>query len=348
MNQKIRFSWIKLFLCFTLSFSLFGCRRTTQPTPSSQSREISQESVATLNTIPAYTGEPYVTINNNVPFFEENEWTTNSFHYYFDLDELGRVTQAYACLGTDLLPDNKRQDISSVKPTGFINHNYSFMSDGMVYNRAHLIAYMLSGQNANPKNLMTGTRYLNIDGMLPFENIVHDYIQETGNHVMYRVTPIFEGDDLVARGVLMEAYSVEDQGKGVEFCVYCYNVQPGVAINYATGENKVDESMSDEQIAAFYDKSKKSTKTPAANNQTSNTNSSVSQSSEKTQNPPANLTPLPSDKEIRGYVLNTKSKKFHLPECSGAQNLKNKLDVFDSKEHLIANGYTPCQICMPS
>lgn len=341
--------WLKLFLCLTLSLSLFGCSRAAQK-PTSLSQEISGESVAALNTIPAYTGEPYVTINNNKPFFEENEWTTDSFHHYFDLDELGRVTGAYACLGTDLLPDNKRQDISSVKPTGFLNQSYSFMSDGMVYNRAHLIAYMLSGQNANPKNLMTGTRYLNIEGMLPFENIVHDYIEETGNHVMYRITPIFEGDDLVARGVLMEGYSVEDKGQGVEFCVYCYNVQPGVAINYATGENKVDESMSEEEIAAFYDKSRKSTKVPAANNVTKNSQESQvsTNTNSKTKNPPATIQTTPDDQEVRGYILNTKSRKFHLPECSGAQNLKNKIEVFDSKAQLIANGYAPCQICMPS
>ncbi len=328
-----RLGWLKwpLVLSLSLCLGLTGCAKSTPARL--ESENVQEEIEQTLATIPAYTGDPYVEINNNVPFFEEEEWTTKSFQEYFDLDELGRVSQAYACLGTDLMPDLKRQDISSVKPTGFINQRYSFLKDGMLYNRCHLIAFMLAGQNANPKNLMTGTRYLNIEGMLPFEDLVHDYIEETGNHVMYRVTPVFEGDDLVARGVIMEGYSVEDQGQGIEFCVYCYNVQPGVAINYTTGENQVDTSMSEDEILAFYE-APRSTKQPNANNtsRTSQTSLEVS-----------------DDEVVQTYIINTNSKKFHLPQCSGAQtmNEKNRLEVQNSKAQLLKEGYISCQICMP-
>ena len=328
-------AWLKwpLALSLSLCLGLSGCSQSTYLAPVESKQTIQEDIEETLATIPAYTGDPYVEINNNVPFFEEDEWTTQSFQHYFDLDELGRVTQAYACLGTDLMPDLKRQDISSVKPTGFINQRYSFLKDGMLYNRCHLVAFMLAGQNANPKNLMTGTRYLNIEGMLPFEDLVHDYIEETGNHVMYRVTPIFEDDDLVARGVVMEGYSVEDQGEGIEFCVYCYNVQPGVAINYTTGENQVDSSMSEEEILAFYENSSHATKQPKANN-TSSASSTAS---------------LSEDEIVQTYVINTNSKKFHLPTCSGAQtmNAKNRLEVQKSKAELLKEGYISCQICMP-
>lgn len=193
----------------------------------------------TLDQIPPYSGEPYIAVHDNVPYFDANEITSDAFTQFFDLDSLGRVTLAYGSLGPETLPSGKRGDISSVQPTGWVQTPYDFITDGgYLYNRCHLIAWSLSGQNDNPKNLMTGTRYFNIDGMTPFENMVRDYIKETGNHVMYRVTPMFSGNDLVARGALIEGYSVEDQGEGVEFCVFAYNVQPGVTIDYATGNNQ--------------------------------------------------------------------------------------------------------------
>lgn len=193
----------------------------------------------TLEQIPPYSGAPYIAVHDNVPYFDANEITSDAFAQFFDLDSLGRVTLAYGSLGPELLPEGKRGDISGVQPTGWVQTPYDFITDGgYLYNRCHLIAWSLSGQNDNPKNLMTGTRAFNIDGMIPFENMVRDYIKETGNHVMYRVTPMFSGNDLVARGALIEGYSVEDQGEGVEFCVYAYNVQPGVVIDYATGNNQ--------------------------------------------------------------------------------------------------------------
>jgi len=187
--------------------------------------------------IPAYSGEPYAVVNGNIPYFTDSDMTSESFEYYSDLDELGRCGTAYSSVGTDLMPTEKRGSISKVKPSGWQVSKYDFVDGKYLYNRCHLIGYQLTAENANEKNLITGTRYLNVDGMLPFENLVADYVKETENHVLYRVTPVFEGNNLVASGVLMEAESVEDAGDGVEYCVYVYNVQPGVEIDYATGEN---------------------------------------------------------------------------------------------------------------
>ena len=193
--------------------------------------------VISLENIPAYSGEAYVAINGNQPFFTEEDMTSSSYETYSPLDGLGRCGVAEACVGQDLMPTEERGSISSVKPTGWQVAKYDFVDGKYLYNRCHLIGYQLTAENANKQNLITGTRYLNVTGMLPFENMVADYIHETGNHVLYRVTPLFDGTDLVAQGVLMEALSVEDGGEGICFNVYCYNVQPGVTIDYATGDN---------------------------------------------------------------------------------------------------------------
>ena len=189
--------------------------------------------------MPAFAGAPYVAVNGNIPFFTTNQITAESYEFYSELDELGRCGLTVASIGKDLMPTEDRESISSVKPSGWQSASYdtSIVSGGYLYNRAHLIGFQLCGENANARNLITGTRYLNIDGMLPFENMVADYVKETENHVLYRVTPIYTGDNLVAEGVLMEGWSVEDNGEGICFCVYAYNVQPGIAINYATGES---------------------------------------------------------------------------------------------------------------
>lgn len=191
--------------------------------------------------IPAYSGETWVEINNNDPFFKDDEITTESFEDYSSLDELGRCGTAYACLSQELMPTDERGAIGSIKPTGWHTVKYpDVIEDNYLYNRCHLIAWCLSGENANEENLITGTRYMNVEGMLPFEEMVARYIDETNNHVMYRVTPIFEDNNLVASGVLMEAYSVEDKGEGICFCVYCFNVQPGIEIDYRTGESRIE------------------------------------------------------------------------------------------------------------
>lgn len=194
----------------------------------------------TLDDLPAYSGSPYVVLNENQPDFPEEDYTTNSFETYSPLDELGRCGTAYANIGTDLMPTEERGSIGQVKPSGWHTVKYDCVDGKYLYNRCHLIGYQLSGENANEENLITGTRYLNVEGMLPFEDQVADYVQETGNHVLYRVTPVYEGEDLVAGGVVMEAESVEDDGQGVRFCVYVYNVQPGVSIDYTTGDSWLD------------------------------------------------------------------------------------------------------------
>lgn len=191
--------------------------------------------------IAAYSGSPYVTVNDNVPYFTDLDFSTQSFERYSDLDSLGRCGVAFANVCTDTMPTEARGAIGKVKPTGWHLVKYDFVDGKYLYNRCHLIGYQLTAENANEENLITGTRYLNVDGMLPFENMVADYVKETGNHVLYRVTPLFDGDNLVASGVLMEAESVEDKGSGVCFCVYCYNVQPGVTIDYATGDSRLTD-----------------------------------------------------------------------------------------------------------
>ena len=201
-------------------------------------KETTNEEVLLLAS--AYNESPFVEVNENVPYFGEDEYTTESFEIYSELDSFGRCGVAYANIGKDLMPVEERGEIGMVKPAGWHTVKYpEVIEDVFLYNRCHLIGYQLSGENANVQNLITGTRYLNVEGMLPFENKVASYVRETGNHVLYRVTPIFEKDNLLAEGVLMEAYSVEDEGKGVAFCVFAYNVQPGIEIDYATGESKL-------------------------------------------------------------------------------------------------------------
>ena len=200
--------------------------------------------------VPEFSGEPYVVLNGNEPDFTDEEKTTESYEHYSDLDSLGRCGVAEANIGQDLMPTEKRGAIGQVKPTGWHTVKYDQVEGKYLYNRCHLIGYQLTGENANEKNLITGTRYLNVEGMLPFENMVADYVKETGNHVLYRVTPIFTGDDLVADGVEMEALSMEDDGEGISFHIFAYNNQPGISINYATGDSTLSESsgtMTDQQ-----------------------------------------------------------------------------------------------------
>lgn len=193
--------------------------------------------------VPAFDGTAYVIINNNQPEFTQDQITDRSFERYTSLDKLGRCGVAMACVGQDIMPTEERGSIGQVKPSGWRTIKYDFVDGKYLYNRCHLIGYQLTGENANEENLITGTRYLNTEGMLPFENMVSEYIKETGNHVMYRVTPIFDGDNLVARGVQMEALSVEDQGAGVSFNVYIYNNQPGVEIDYHSGESRLQDNQ---------------------------------------------------------------------------------------------------------
>ena len=198
-------------------------------------------SAISIEDVPEYSGKPYVIINDNEPYFDKDNLTTQSFEKYSSLDSLGRCGVAYANIGEETMPTEKRGNIGMIKPSGWQIKKYDFIDGKYLYNRCHLIGYQLSGENANEKNLITGTRYMNTEGMLPFENEVADYVKDTGNHVLYRVTPVFEEDNLVADGVLMEAMSVEDRGLDIEFNVFVYNVQPHVKIDYQTGKSSLDE-----------------------------------------------------------------------------------------------------------
>lgn len=227
----------------------------TEIAPETETIEVAQTQPSTeitlsMDSIPAYSGEPYVAVNDNVPEFRDSDLSTSSYEYYSDLDELGRCGVVYACIGTDLMPTEERGNIGSVKPTGWHTVKYDVVDGNYLYNRCHLIGYQLSGENANTKNLITGTRYLNVEGMLPFENMVADYVKETNNHVMYRVSPVFEGSDLLASGVQIEAKSVEDNGAGILFNVYCYNVQPDIEIDYTTGDSSLIAAVATDQSHA--------------------------------------------------------------------------------------------------
>ncbi len=270
---------------------------------------------ASVEGIPDYSGSPYVELNGNIPeFTDEEKSTTKSYETYSPLDTLGRCGVTHACIGKDLMPTEERESISSVKPSGWLNKKYdtALVDGGYLYNRAHLIGFQLTGENANDRNLITGTRYMNVEGMLPFENMVADYVKETGNHVMYRVTPIFVDRNLVASGVQMEAYSVEDDGDGICFNVFVYNVQPGIQINYLTG----DSCLSGEEI--------KPQETPPANDSSD------------------------SDEE-KTYILNTNNKRYHLPTCSSVSKISNaNKSVFTgTKQSLNNQGYQPCGTCKP-
>jgi len=282
-----------------------------------------------LSSIAELTDKPYVAVNGNVPYFTESELTDQSYEYYSDLDALGRCGTACASIGQDLMPTEPRGSIGMVKPTGWHTVRYDDLVDGKyLYNRCHLIGYQLTGENANTKNLITGTRYLNIDGMLPFENMVADYVKETGNHVMYRVTPIFEGDNLLANGVLMEGYSVEDNGAGICYCVYAYNVQPGVEIDYATGDSKRADSSNTAQTP--------STAAPVPAQEPDDSASS--------DNPGTG-----NDMAQADYILNTNTKKFHYPTCSSVKDMKdkNKQEFHGTRDEVVAKGYSPCGRCKP-
>ncbi len=199
------------------------------------------QGIISMDNVPEYSGELYVELSDNQPDFSSKDMVSESFENYSELDPLGRCGTAFANVGKDLMPTSERGSIGQVKPTGWQSTKYDIVDGKYLYNRCHLIGYQLTAENANKQNLITGTRYMNVDGMLPFENMVADYIKETDNHVLYRVTPVFEGENLVADGVQMEAYSVEDNGDGICFNVFVYNVQPGIEIDYATGESRLSD-----------------------------------------------------------------------------------------------------------
>lgn len=287
--------------------------------------------------VPAYSGEPYTAVNNNEPYFTSDNLTTEAFENYSELDALGRCGVAYANVCIETMPTEKRGSISEVKPTGWHSVKYDNVDGKSLYNRCHLIGYQLTAENANQQNLITGTRYLNVDGMLPFENMVADYVKETDNHVLYRVTPIFTGDNLVADGVLMEGYSVEDEGDGICFCVYAYNVQPGITIDYATGDSWLSSEKGNSDSSSGGN---------SAVSQSAADKSGTQQAAVQTESVKETSAPVSTGTE---YILNTNTKKFHYPSCSSVKQMKasNKKEYTGSRDDLIAQGYDPCKKCNP-
>lgn len=294
----------------------------SKDSPESSSEESSDDtegvgdekaSAVNLDKIPEYTDKDYISINNGTPFFTASQLTVKGYEKYGELDSLGRCTAAIASLGKETMPTGDRGSISSVKPTGWIQAQYSCIKTKDLYNRSHLIAWSLAGEDANKQNLVTGTAHLNQGVMTQFEDMVLDYIRETGNHVAYRVTPLFKGNDLVCRGVQMEAYSIEDKGEGICFNVYCYNVQPGVIIDYSTGASSAEGGDTSEE------------------------------SSEETSKDTSSEEPITAD-----YVLNKKSKKIHLPDCKSVADMseKNKEFYTGPINDLFAQGYVGCGNCL--
>ncbi len=244
---------ILVVLALLAYFYLSNASFQSNPTPADSLHESNVPVENGSDEIPEYSGEPYCELNGNIPVFTDEEFSAESYEYYSDLDELGRCGVAIASVGQDLMPTEERGNISQIHPTGWHSVSYDVVPGGNLYNRCHLIGYQLTGENANEKNLITGTRYLNVTGMLPFENMIADYVKETCNHVVYKVTPVFEGDELIARGVILEAKSVEDDGEGIMFNVYVYNVQPGIIIDYQTGESEEDPDYVVTGDLSFYE-----------------------------------------------------------------------------------------------
>lgn len=281
------------------------------------------EAVFNYSDVKDYSGAAVQVINDNIPYFDQEEKQNNiSFERYSDLDDLGRCGEAYACVGIDTLPTEERGSIGSVKPSGWQTVKYDFIDGKYLYNRCHLIGYQISGENSLETNLITGTRYLNVEGMLPYENQVSEYVKATKNHVLYRVTPYFQESNLVANGVLMEAWSVEDGGTGICFCVFAYNVQPGVTIDYRTGDSKQNDSFivledSDETVEAdrFIEET----------GELSDENTEVT------------------------YIGNKNSHRFHYPNCEGVEDMKdeNKVYFYGDRNEPIEAGYVPCGSCNP-
>lgn len=314
-----------------------------------QDELVNNNSYVSLDAIPAYDGKAYVAVNNNEPFFTDSDMTTTAFENYSDLDSLGRCGVAYANICKEIMPTEKRGKIGMIKPSGWHTVKYDVIKDRYLYNRCHLIGYQLAGENANPKNLITGTRYLNVEGMLPFENLVADYVNNTGNHVLYRVTPMFSGSNLVANGVLIEAKSVEDNGGGILFNVYCYNVQPGVGINYENGDSWLDGTAPQEQSAqtgAAQNGGSQSSDGSSAGASAGDTGSSGgttgSASSGSDSSVAENSAADSSNSKTMVHITAT-GKKYHRAVCRTLKKSDTEVTLDEAK----SMGLSPCGICNP-
>lgn len=306
---------------------------------------VNNNSYVSIDAIPAYDGKAYVAVNNNEPFFTDSDMTTTAFENYSDLDSLGRCGVAYANICRDIMPTEERGKIGMIKPSGWHTVKYDVIKDRYLYNRCHLIGYHLAGENANPKNLITGTRYLNVEGMLPFENLVADYVNNTGNHVLYRVTPMFSGSNLVANGVLIEAKSVEDNGGGILFNVYCYNVQPGVGINYENGDSWLDGTTPQKQSAQTdtpQNEGSQSSAGSGAGESGSSGSTTGSASSGSDSSAAENSAADSSNSETMVHITAT-GKKYHRAGCRTLKKSDTEVTLDEAK----SMGLSPCGICNP-
>ena len=284
------------------------------------------EQAYNFDDLPEYSGEASVELNKGHPAFSKKGLRTEFFQKFSKLDSKGRCGQAFAVLDREHMPEGERGSIGMIRPSGWKLSKYGFIDNGgYLFNRCHLIGWQLSGENAEERNLITGTRYMNMEGMLPYENQVANYIRETGNHVAYRVTPDFRGSELVCRGVQIEAVSVEDQGKSLSFNVYCYNVQPGVEIDYRSGENHLAEGVTTRHLSLQDEYESENSKAVAETDSVGNKTADCD------------------------YILNTNTKRFHTPDCSSVQDMTehNKEEYNGNREELIEQGYKPCGNCRP-
>ena len=310
-----------------------------------QDELVNNNSYVSLDAIPAYDGKAYVAVNNNEPFFTDSDMTTTAFENYSDLDSLGRCGVAYANICKEIMPTEKRGKIGMIKPSGWHTVKYDVIKDRYLYNRCHLIGYQLAGENANPKNLITGTRYLNVEGMLPFENLVADYVNNTENHVLYRVTPMFSGSNLVANGVLIEAKSVEDNGGGILFNVYCYNVQPRVGINYENGDSWLDGTTSQQQSAQTgtpQNEGSQSSDGSMAGESGSSSSTAGSASSGSDSSAAENSVSDSPNSETMVHITAT-GKKYHRAGCRTLKKSDTEVTLDEAK----SMGLSPCGICNP-
>lgn len=314
-----------------------------------QDELVNNNSYVSLDAIPAYDGKAYVAVNNNEPFFTDSDMTTTAFENYSDLDSLGRCGVAYANICKEIMPTEKRGKIGMIKPSGWHTVKCDVIKDRYLYNRCHLIGYQLAGENANPKNLITGTRYLNVEGMLPFENLVADYVNNTGNHVLYRVTPMFSGSNLVANGVLIEAKSVEDNGGGILFNVYCYNVQPGVGINYENGDSWLDGTAPQEQSAQTGaaqnggSQSSDGSQAGASAGDTGSSGSITGSAASGSDTSPAENSVSDSSNSKTMVHITATGKKYHRAGCRTLKKSDTEVTLDEAK----SMGLSPCGICNP-
>lgn len=337
MNKKSVINRL-IMLLLILLLLLSGCSGISDAAASSVSQLNSISSVASISDIPAYNGQNFIIINNNIPDFSDNELTTEGFESYSDFDSLGRCQTAYANICLEIMPTEKRGDIGMIKPSGWHTVKYNGIVDGnYLYNRCHLIGYQLSGENANEKNLITGTRWFNVQGMLPFEDAVANCVKENNIHVLYRVTPVFDGDDLVAKGVHMEAKSVEDNGSLICFNIFVYNIQPGIEIDYATGESSLNSNYEDE------------IKNAEASLLDTDEISHIVSPKQASSSSEATAESTSASDDASHYILNTNSHKFHIPDCSSVSKIsdKNKKSYYGSRDELLNEGYEPCGACNP-